>query len=253
MDSVFDSIVYSLTDGSDGQKWAKRPSKSADCQPEYLSITDDFQANKAVVLAAMLYPSNAERRASYCLRNRWAALIAQDAQHTLSSLEVRELLNAASREELREAADVGTKQGTVAGDLLGLIYEQWRLDGDRPSMRKALTQYRNFAVGKKYGDGEALKYSDQQLRTYFEASAPSAHLWGAHRLLKNIKDRGKAYKAAFTAEGLPLLLGVAKELQDFATTYIPKGTKSAKPVIGVHDMLLLPETIAPVKPPFRVL
>ena len=92
-----------------------------------------------------------------------------------------------------------------------------------------------------------------QLRVYFEAAAPSAHLWAAHRLLKKIKDRGKSYKEAFTAEGMPLLLGVAKELQDFATTYIPKGTKPAKPVIGKQDMLLLPETIAPVKLPFRVL
>ena len=120
-------------------------------------------------------------------------------------------------------------------------------------MRKALCQYRKFALGKKYGDGEALKYSYMQLRVYFEAAAPSAHLWAAYRLLKIIKDRGKAYKTAFTAEGMPLLLGVAKELQDFAITYIPKGTKPAKPIIGVQDMLLLPETIAPLKLPFRVL
>ena len=120
-------------------------------------------------------------------------------------------------------------------------------------MRKALIQYREFAVGKKYGDGEALKYSDAQLRAYFEAAAPSAHLWAAYRLLKIIKDRGKAYKTAFTAEGMPLLLGVAKELQDFATTFIPKGTKPAKPIINMQEMLLLPETIPPVKLPLRVL
>lgn len=134
-----------------------------------------------------------------------------------------------------------------------ISFKCWRLDRDQPSMRKALSQYRTFAIGRKYGDGEALKYSDQQLRVYFEAAAPSAHLWAAHRLLKNIKDRGKAYKEAFTAEGMPLLLGVAKDLQDFAITYIPKGTKPAKPIIGVQDMLLLPETIAPIKLPFRVL
>lgn len=218
-----------------------------------LQITNDFETTKHAVIGAMLYPRNADWRMSYCLRNRWTALAAQDAQHTLSSSDLSNLLNAASRQELREAADAGTKRGTVAGDLLGLIYEQWIVDGDQPSLRKALSQYRKFAVGRRYGDGEALKYSDQQLRVYFEAAAPSAHLWAAHRLLKNIKDRGKSYKAAFTAEGMPLLLGVAKELQDFATTYIPKGTKPAKPIIGVKDMLHLPVTIAPVKLPLRVL
>jgi hypothetical protein len=218
-----------------------------------LQITNDFESTKNVVIGAMLYPKNADWRMSYCLRNRWTAIAAQDTQHTLSSSDVNDLLNAASRQELSEAAEAGTKQGTVAGDLLSLIYEHWRLDGDQPSMRKALSKYREFAVGKKYGDGEALKYSDQQLRVYFEAAAPSAHLWAAHRLLKNIKDRGKSYKEAFTAHGMPLLLGVAKDFQDFAITYIPKGTKPAKPIISVQDMLLLPETIAPIKLPFRVL
>ena len=218
-----------------------------------LQITNDFESTKYIVVGAMLYPKNADWRTSYCLRNRWTALAAQDTQHTLSSSDVSDLLNAASRQELREAADAGSKQGTVAGDLLSLIYEQWRLDGDQPSMRKALSQYRKFAIGNKYGDGEALKYSDMQLRVYFEAAAPSAHLWAAYRLLKIIKDRGGAYKAAFTAEGMPLLLGVAKELQDFATTFIPKGTKPAKSIIDMQEMLLLPETIAPVKLPFRVL
>ncbi|MDP2228863.1 MAG: hypothetical protein Q8J78_15455 [Moraxellaceae bacterium] len=218
-----------------------------------LAITGDFEATRNVVIAAMLFPRNAEFRASYCLRNHWQKLAEKEAQHTLTSAEVRELVNIASRGELSEAADAGVKQGPVAGDLLSLIYEQWRLDKPWPSMRGALSKYSEFAIGKKYGDGEALKYSNMQLRTYFDAAAPSAHLWGAYRLLKIIKDRGKAHKAAFTPEGLPLLLGVARDLQDFATTYVPKGTKPAKPIIQPHDFLHLPETISPVRLPLRVL
>ena len=218
-----------------------------------LQITSDFEATKCAVIGAMLYPKNADFRASYGLRNRWEVLTAQDAQHTLSSSAMRDLLNAASRQELREAADSGAKQGAVAGDLLSLMYEQWRLDKPWPSMRSALSHYKEFALGKEYGDGEALKYSDMQLRRYFEASAPSVHLWAAYRLLKNVKDRGKAYKTAFTAEGMPYFLQVAKELQDFATTYIPKGTKPAKPIIHAADLLLLPETILPIRLEIRVL
>ena len=218
-----------------------------------LQITSDFEASKSAVIGAMLYPKNADFRASYCLRNRWAALTGQDAQYTLMASEVRDLLNAASRQELREAADAGTKQGTVAGDLLSLMYEQWRLNEPWPSMRAALSHYREFAVGKKYGDGEALKYSDMQLRTYFEASAPSAHLWAAHRILKKVKDRQKSYKTAFTPDGMPYFLGLAKELQDFPTTFIPKGTKPVKPIICAADLLLLPETILPIRSDIRVL
>ena len=218
-----------------------------------LQITNDFESTKHVVIGAMLYPKNAELRTSYSLRNHWTALAAKDAHLTLSSADISELLNIASRHELRESSEAGTKHGTVAGDLLSLIYERWRLGEDLPSLRKALSQYREFAIGRKYGDGEALKYSDMQLRAYFDAAAPSAHLWAAHRLLKNIKDRGESYKEAFTPEGMPLLLGVAKELQDFAMTYVPKGTKPSKPIIGVHEMLLLPEVIAPIELSFGVL
>jgi len=218
-----------------------------------LHITSDFEITKHTVVGAMLFPRNADFRASYFLRNCWSARADNDEHHKLSSSEVRDFLNMSSRQELSEASIIGTKQGTVAGDLLGQIYEQWRLGKAWPSMRGALSRYREFAVGKKYGNGEALKYSDMQLRAYFEAAAPSAHLWGAYRLLMIIKDRRKAHKTAFTAEGMPLLLGVAKELQDFATTYIPKGTKPAKPIISLQDMLRLPETITPIKLPFKVL
>ena len=43
-----------------------------------LQITSDFETSKNIVIAAMLYPSSADWRASYCLRNRWAALTAKD-------------------------------------------------------------------------------------------------------------------------------------------------------------------------------
>ena len=219
----------------------------------YLEITGDFETTKAIVIGAMVYPRNTDFRASYCLRNRWYALSAQDGRHTLASSEVRDILSASSRHELREAAVAGTKKGTVAGDLLSLIYEQWRSGNPRPSLRDALKRYQQFAIGKKYGNGEALKYSDGQLRTYFEAAAPSAHLWAAHRLLKRYKDRGKSYKTAFTPEGMPYFLGLAKNLQDFAITFVPTGTKPAKPIIQEHVLLLLPETISPIQPEIKVL
>jgi hypothetical protein len=73
-----------------------------------LQITNDFEVTNCAVIGAVLYPKNADFRSSYGLRNRWAALTAQDARHTLSSSEIRDLLNAASRQELREAAGSGT-------------------------------------------------------------------------------------------------------------------------------------------------
>jgi hypothetical protein len=136
----------------------------------------------------------------------------------------------------------------VAGDLLVAMYEDWRMEEPRPSMRSALKRYRAWSVGRRYGDGEALKYSDMQLRRYFAEAAPAAHLWAASRLLQAHKDGGKAFRAAFTRNGMPYLLGLARELQEFGATFIPKGTKPPKPVLARRDLLLIPDEIAPVKP-----
>jgi len=218
-----------------------------------LQVTSDFMATKLNVLAAMLFPQDTHLRESYFLRNYWSERTQMEGLHTLTSVELQNLLSASSGKELCDAAADGTRQGTVAGDLLALIYEQWRVNAKQPSLRKALIQYKKFALGQKYGDGQALKYSDMQLRTYFKAALPSAHLWGAYRLLKKIKDPERAFKTAFQPEGLPRLLGVAKELEDFATTFIPKGTKPAKPIISKQDMFLLPVETTPISLTFKML
>ncbi len=220
---------------------------------EVLQITSDFERTKAVVIGAMLYPKDANFRVAYFLHNQGAGRIAKGGDFKLSVETVQSFLNLPSRKELSIAAKSAVKQGTVAGDLLGLIYEQWRLGQPRPSMRAALKHYRVWAGGKKYGDGKALKYSDMQLRTYFSAAAPSAHLWAAHRLLKRYKDRGVGYKTAFMPEGMPFFLGLAKELQDFAVSFIPKGAKPPKPIIKADNLLLLPEAIQPIKLELRLL
>ena len=127
-----------------------------------------------------------------------------------------------------------------------MMYEQCRTQKPEPSMRAALRRYRAWSVGKKYGDGKALKYSDMQLRHYFAEAALAAHLWAAFRLLRTIKDRGKSYNAAFTPKGMPYFLGIARELQEFAATFVPKRTKPAKPVVNRQNMFLVPASIEPI-------
>ena len=213
----------------------------------FLPITGGFENTKASVIAAMLYPRNDAYRAGYCLRNEWARRAQADVQHNVSTSELLALMDAPSRQELASAAEVGTKHGTVAGDLLALIYEDWRLGKPEPSLRAALRRYREWSPGKKYRDGSALLYSDWQLRRFWCEAKPSAHLWAAQRLLKRIKDRGKSYRTAFTPDGMPYFLGVASELQNFATTFTPKRVKPPKPIIGVDTLLLIPAHIQPMK------
>lgn len=218
-----------------------------------LEIGSDFEAAKVEVIAAMLFPRDERLRSGYALRNAWASRIASDPSVTAAAGEVEALLDLPSRRELRNEAAEGVKTGSVAGDLLGMIYEQSRLGADEPSMRGALLHYRKWSIGRKYGDGEALKYSDRQLRHYFTAAAPAAHLWAAFRLLQQVTDGGKAYRSAFKPNGFMFLLGVARSVQDFAEAFIPKRTSPPKPLISGEELHRLPDHIVPVELNFRPL
>jgi hypothetical protein len=218
-----------------------------------LKIGSDFEIAKVEVIGAMLYPRDERLRAAYTTRNAWSRRIGSDLNTTASAVEVQTLLDLPSRRELSDAADKGVKTGTVAGDLLALIYEQWRMGAPEPSMRDALERYPKWSIGKKYGDGEPLKYSDMQLRRFFEASCPSAHLWAAHRLLQRITDDGESYRTAFDPEGLPILLGVARSVQDFAGSFTPKRTKPAKPIVDGANLHRVPDHIEAIELELRPL
>jgi hypothetical protein len=215
--------------------------------PSWLEIGPDFEAAKAEVIGAMLYPRDERLRYAYTLRNAWARRIESDPTVTATAAEIQMLIDLPSRRELQTEAEQGIKTGSASGDLLALIYEQWRLGAPEPSMRAAHRRYTDWAVGKKYGDGESLKYSTGQLLRYFDAATPSAHLWAGYRLLKSIPDGGERYRTAFQPHGLPWLLGVARSVQDFAESFIPKRTRPAKPILAGADLHRVPDCIEPIE------
>ncbi len=217
-----------------------------------LDIGPDFERTRDCVIAAMCFPRSLAFREAYCLRKQWCTRLADQQQFNLSAAEIETLLNLPSCREASEAADAGVKQGSAAGDLLALIYEQSQTNNPEPSLRDALRRYRQWALGRKYGDGSALKYSDGQLRHFFGEASPSAHLWAAFRLLKNSADRS-GYKDAFTRDGMQYFLGIAMELQEFAASFVPKRTRPAKPIIERQNMLQIPDSIQPIKLDFSPL
>ena len=121
-------------------------------------------------------------------------------------------------------------------------------DLEEPSFGKAVDHYKGFAPGLKYGDGEALKYSEQTLRNYFSEFASVAHLWAAFRLnqgpYKYVNDPRDVFHKP---EAMRTFLGVAKSLGEFATTFIPKRTKPPLTVIPDSILIALPDEIAPVR------
>lgn len=203
------------------------------------------------VLGWMVFPTDPAMRAAHFNRELVRQKLTAHPEHTsvtLSTTILAELLNGPSQQEIRTASVEATKRGTVAGDLLSLIYRRWAQGLEEPSLRKAIEDYKNFAVGKTYGDGEALKYSPQKLRDYFVEFLPVAHLWAAFRLNQGPERFTENPSEVFHEQSaLMTMLGVAKAVGEFATTFIPLRTSPPKPVIAPEALLTIPNEVPAVR------
>lgn len=200
----------------------------------------------ARVMAWMCFPDSPEMRQTLLAREILENLVAdQSSNAAIVSAPVwvlQCLVSGTSHHEMRERAGEAAKRGTVAGDLLGLMYRMHFEEVEEPSFRKAIADYRRFAIGGKYGDGTPLKYSEQTLRTYFDEFESVAHLWAAYRL-NQTKYRFTPDKRNFfrDTEALSTCLGVAKGVAEFAATFVPK--RWTKPVIEASLMVQIPDEI----------
>lgn len=203
-------------------------------------------------LAWMLFPNRPDLRKIHFVRElverEYMPGAVDDSPLTLPAWMVQSLLNSPGKEEMKDLAADGTKRGTVAGDLLGQIYEMQMMALPEPSFGKAVERYKVFALGLTYGDGEPLKYSEQTLRKYFDEFASVAHLWAAFRLNQgpyaytdDPRDVFHSSAAFFT------FLGIAKAVADFATTFIPKRTKPPRTVIDADVLIHVPDEVSPIR------
>lgn len=208
------------------------------------------------VLAWMIFPRSLDLRRHHLAREMAEREVANAAERgsqvLIETSLVRALLDGPGRAEMGELAKEATKRGTVTGDLLNLVYEMSARGADEPSFSKALAEYKAFAPGKRYGDGEPLKYSEQTLRTYFDDFRCVAHLWGAFRLNAGpyayLEQPAKLFS---NDSSLREFLGVAKGLADFATTFVPKRTKPAVAVIERDDLVHIPDSIPAIRFVFK--
>ncbi|MDR6536963.1 hypothetical protein [Variovorax soli] len=211
-----------------------------------LELEGRFEVDRDTVLAAMLFPNDERARSAYLLRKDLARSRDAGIERTFTPHQQTIILDWPSQSELESWAEESARQGHAAGDLIAIMYDLHR-KGEATSLRKALSVYKQWAIGKTYGDGEALKYSDGQLRKYFDAARRAAHFWGALRLIQSLNDGGRLEQAAFqTAEGFRFFLGVTAEVQRFVTTHVPERTHDKAPVIQAEVLFLVPDSIEPI-------
>jgi len=226
-----------------GQLWPN--SRLSTC----IELIGDFEVDRDSVVAAMLFPHDLRLRLAYLLRKEMERGADADADKTLTPHQQRVVLDWPSRAELRDLADGGARRGHAVGDLVAIMYDRHRR-GLPDGLRSALGVYKHWALGKHYGEDKLkpLKRSESQLRSYFHAARPAAHLWGAFRLIASIEDR--PLRPAFeNPEDFGYFLGVSAEIQRFLSTHVPAQNYGGEPTIPLKEMLLLPEPIRPIAVP----
>lgn len=205
----------------------------------------------SIVMGWMLFPERPDLRTAHMARTVIDYCIG--SARTGDTVEVdaellKRILDGPGREELRQLTRDATKRGTVAGDLLFLMMEQDH-NGKPTSKQKAVQSYAKFALGKTYGDGTPLKYSRANLLAYLNEFGSVAHLWAAQRLIGNPTGQLDPFGSL---EGLNVLLGVAKTIGRFASTYIPARVKPREPLIPKSKLVGLPASVPALSIPWAV-
>jgi hypothetical protein len=210
--------------------------------------------------AWMLFPRDASTRHALLARRRLSQAV-REAGHTTTTLvaieDVQRALTASIGPELDRQCVDAVKEGSIAGMILRIIYESHQRGAEEPSFQKALLACRQFAPGKRYGDNKPLRYAPMSIRRAWAAYEPVAHLWAALEFTKQGAPQPSGMQFEPDTFQDPTkrvrLLGMARAIGDFATTFVPKRKKPPEPLISPQSLVRIPSHITPIQLSFRPL
>jgi hypothetical protein len=157
---------------------------------------------------------------------------------------LRTLVDAPGYADLAKEAAARAKGAIVAGEVLSTIYVMSRF-GMKPTMNRAIWALQGYAdEGAPFGDGTPFPKGERQIRKHWTAFRSVAHLWGAMGL-----NRAAAYPYVSegdvfsTPENLTRFLGVAAELLNFGTSFVPGRARPPEPILDASACIRLPAHI----------
>jgi hypothetical protein len=202
------------------------------------------------VLAVMLFPNDTRLREQYFsmqLAHAQTSDLKEDSQITVDVRTVRLLLDAPAWNDMKEIVAEARKRAIYAGYILESVYLMHRFQNlvpsfARPSVRKAIAMCEQFGLMHRFGDGTKMSYSPQKIRDCWEEFKPVAHLWAAFEINQAYAflPVGEEFSSN---EALNLFLGVAAGIFEFGSTFVPKATKPALPILDVTKSWLVPVTV----------
>jgi hypothetical protein len=195
------------------------------------------------VLAWMLFHDLPQQRAAYFARLRLSA--AERGAGTASAVEVatadlRALLGAGDWAADAEAA---SREGSVAGALLWVVWQMRNRGDAEPSMNKAMREvYAKWGLTRRFGDGEPLPRSKQTMHDAWRRRAPVAHFWAALEVSKlSPSPYPCGQREIFaSAPGFDMFLAISRAFGDFATSFVVKRAKPPVPLIRPGTLIPVP-------------
>jgi hypothetical protein len=208
------------------------------------------------ILAVMTFPNADQedaRDALYAIKVAEAEIEAsREGDVTLRADLARRLIEGPNKSQIRKRIEQATREGTVAGDLLGNLYGMCSFPDHfpEPSVRKAIFAARHFARRTTYGDGSRLPHSDRGIRDYFEHYRPVAHLWAAFRLHQAFPIRNHRDVLA-SPDAVQDFLAIARRIQEFGCKFFSGRDRTKKPLLDARTMWRVPQGDRVLAPPWK--
>ena len=215
----------------------------------------DNELDPMHIKAVMLYPRDGVARRVYCDLTLIEYELANRTDTDTIQIRAGLLIKVLTGEDPRAKPTLieRTKRGIVAGNLLRIMYLMHTfgpkcLDLGKPSLHKAIHVCKVWADKYQFGDGSSIPISDKKIRDCWYEFAPSAHLWAAQQLNRDIPyvERDEFFASA---ENVRTFLGVAAGAYNFATAYVPKGSPTKTPLMDPEEAWGIPESINALVPP----
>ena len=202
--------------------------------------TDD----RAWLFATMLFPSNDEQRFLAFARYKTEQVIfeASDEQPLLvDARTLRTLLASPSSSDFRSAKAAATRDGHIAGFILGAMYLMAEFDHPMPSVKKAthfLLEWKK--TGATWGDGKPLPSSRSTIMEAWASHNAVSHLWAPITLNPDypFAEQGKIFAAGWAP-----FLEVAAGLLEFGLTFVAAQQKKPLPILDQATVWRLPMSI----------
>jgi len=199
------------------------------------------------ILSLMHFPNDEALRQQYLAVKATEWELGRALTTDLFKIEVsrlQTLLESPGKAQLREITDSLSKRAFVAGDYLLNICGMHSFPEyfDEPSERKAVFLAERFANETEYKDGSSLPADRSSILRIVKEFRDVAHLWAAWRFYEIIPGRNQE-DFLMGAQSIREFLGIARSLQEFGCSFVPKRSRSEMPILNNKTIWTVPDSI----------